>query len=1346
MNRIVLILVFLVSFLPDCVAQRFYFSAINSENGLPHNSVFSITQDHEGFIWFGTRDGISRFDSQRIKNYYLKAYDANVEATRINCLYAVGHELWVGTAVGLFRYRFDKDDFVQVPLGKTPVYVAEIRRISTGQLWVGSHDGVYILGQHGGVVSHILPGQNIHAICEFRKGSFLIAHDNAPRVINAEGETVVTPAIKGDSHGKTPFFREYTFLKNRQGTIWMSTENDLFQLDEKTMIFQPLDWFERLVKGRARVIRTVTEDQAGNVWIGSESGVVMVDAQRQETQWYDKSLAVSPYGLTDRAVYSSYVSRDGIVWLGTYFGGVNYTRPAGRSFEHLFAATGGQAIAGKAISQLAVDHKDRLWICTEDGGISIQDRATGQYTYHNRSNGLSDNNIHSICIDKTGVTWVGTFMGGLNRLAPASASNGVEEKRVYLHNPADPTSISDNGVYTIHRDRTNQLWVGTPRGLNLFDEKTGTFRLFKPDILGNTFVYEVRSDASGQIWIATTHSGIYRYEPVTDKLTHYDVANTPALRTNQISSIYEDSAHNVWFGSLNGGVCQWNDRQKTFIRHPVNDYLPNQTVYGILQDNQGIYWFSTNRGILAFDSSRQTYRVFDDGNGLQTTQFNFKSSLKDGRGHLYFGSVDGLCHFNPDVITKLAFDPPVYFTDLKLFNKLVMPDGKLMLTRRLDKTDELTFDYAQNVITLDFVAINYFSKHTSYYTYYLEGFEPTWRPKTTINSQTYTNLSPGNYTFHLRSFQSNGDLSPKEHTIRLVIKPPFWQSPYAYLLYLLLGIVSLLVYRRFITFMNHQKLAMQMERVEREKGRELNQQKLNFFTFLSNEFKTPITLIIAEIDELIQHNQAWPPKSATNYGFIKKNAHRLQSLIDQIAELRKTDNELQTIHLTDADIISFIKETLRDFDPLLRSRKICKRLTFSPSYLMASFDAGKLEMIIGNIFFYLTDQMSEGNELIFNAQIEPIDGQDTCQLCITFSVEEQPELIDGIRASYQFGNNSVDIFQQNNSQSIGILLMFSLLKMLSGTLSFSDNEQQRSLSLLISLKKTPVSKAVMQLKLPDPLSRYVVNAIDENLVVESNEASDLVDDATALKKPVLLIIDRSKDLTQFLKRHYQDTYRISVATTFDEAFKKAASSLPEVILCDNNLRNKENKSLCVALKNDLRTRHISVILLLDNQEDNTIIEGLNGGANGYISKPFNLKELDLMIINQLKSTSLLTNKLADGFVGSLLVPLPQRNKEQEFLLQFSALVNQQYKNKNVTVDLLAQLMNCSRSQLHTKLKTLTGLSTKEYLNDYRLLLAHQLLQTGMSIAEVAFEVGFGDPSYFSRAFKGKYGVTPSKAT
>ncbi|MBD2755148.1 two-component regulator propeller domain-containing protein [Spirosoma validum] len=1333
MKPILLTITTLLLLFTKSSAQQFHFNTLTSEEGLSHNSVFSIAQDYKGFMWFGTRDGVSRYDSQRIKNYYVNAYSPNVEANRVNCVYAVGKNLWVGTEIGLFRYVFEKDSFEQVRLNQGATYVWNIKQVSNGELWISTQDGLYILGQQG-QIRHILPKQNIRSVCEFRKGTYLILQDSNPRIINSHGETVVTPTLTVVSQEKLASFRNYIFYKDRQGAVWLGTNGGLLQLDEKTMVFRPVDWLNRLVKTNIRVVRTITEDGAGNMWIGSEAGAVVIDKQRRTAQWYDKLFAASPYSLTDRAVYSSYVSRDGTVWLGTYFGGINYARPVGISFNHLFPDPNGKGLSGKAISQLVEDEKQRLWIATEDNGITVLDQTTGNYTYHNRSNGLSDNNIHTVYVDKSGVAWIGTFLGGLNRIDPVTG-----HKRIYTHNPADSTSLSNNFVCTVYRDRGKRLWVGTIHGLNIMDEQTGRFRLVRPDVLGRTFIYSLLEDHTGQIWIATRYAGIYRYDPSSDRLSHYHVGNTRSLRNNQIISMYEDSNHNMWFGSINGGG-HWNNRLKKFIPNPVDRHLPSQTIYGILEDSNGLIWFSTNRGLLSFDPGAKTYRIFDKSNGLQATQFNYSSYLKNRSGILYFGSVDGLCYFDPALITKRASDPPVYFTDLKLFNKSVKVGDEQMLTRHLDGLDELIFHYDQNVITLDFVAINYFSKRTNYYQYYLEGFEKNWGPKTTKNSQTYTNLSPGTYTFHVRSFLSNGELSPSERTIQLRIKPPFWQTTYAYLLYLLLGVGALLAYRRFITFLNNQKMAVQMARVEREKSTELNQQKLNFFTFLSNEFKTPITLIMAEIDELIQSNQAWRSDSATNYSVIKNNAKRLKAIIDQITELRKAEHESPKVNLTDLDVVAFVKETVQGFNSLLQSRHIRKRITFSPSYLMASFDAGKLEMIIGNVIFFLTNEFAEGDELAIDVHVVNHSNQLDSQLSIDFSLDGQQELFNSIKTSYQLAVENEELFQQNSSANIGILLTFSLLKLLLGSVAFSEEADKYTLRVRLPIRKSPVSKTAVGLKQPNLLRSQIVGVLDD-LPFER----EFADETLSTDKPTILVVDRSKDLAQFLKRHYQESYRIIISYTFSEGLKRAETVLPELILCDSDIRDKEQRNLCVALKKNPLTQAIPVILLLNDEDEKTIIDGLNKGANGYIGKPFNLRELDLLIGNQLTSVALLKTKLAGSLTDSHLTTLPRRNKEQEFILRFASLVKQEYKNKDVTADTLSQLMNCSRSQLHTKLKSLTGLSTKEYLNEYRLTIARQLLEGGMSVSEVAFEVGFGDPNYFGRAFKKKYGLTPSKS-
>ncbi len=1318
-------------------AQLFNFNALTSDDGLAHNTVFSITQDHKGFMWFGTRAGLSRYDSQHIKNYYFSIKSPRQETNLINCVYAVGENLWVGTPMGLFRYIFAQDRFVQIPLGREPAFVSGIKKMSNGELWVNSRNGIYRI-KPDGRVKHILPRQNIHSSCEFRTGTFLIVEYNKPRIINADGETILELTIEDYGREKGRGILEYGMYKDRRGGIWLRTNRGLLQLDEKTMAFRPVAWFDELTKFKTWVTRTMTEDKAGNMWVGSESGAVVIDSNRQTAHWYDKSFTTSPYAINDRAVYSSYVSRDGTIWIGTYFGGVNYARPTGISFNHLLPAPGGESIAGNAVSQLAIDSRHRVWMATEDAGVTVLDPATGRYTYYNHSNGLSDNNIHSLWMEESPVAWVGTLWGGLNRIDLVTGAITV-----FRSKSGDSTSLSNNAVHTIFRDRLNTLWVGTIDGLNILNEKTGHFRLFKPEVLGRTFVYEVREDTAGQLWIATHSEGIYRYDRQSEKLTHYAAGNTPVIQSDQIISIYEDAKKNVWFGTINGGVCVWSGALKKFVSSPVNAQLPSPTVYGILEDNQGTYWFSTNQGLLSFNPVQKTYRLFDKTNGLPATQFNFKSSLKDKRGILYFGSVDGLCYFDPDVIKKRVFDPPVYFTDLKLFNKSVKPDGESVLTKHIDETDRLTVNHAQNVITLDFVAINYLSKSTNYYTYYLEGFEPTWNPKTSVNTRTYTNLSPGTYTFHVRSFRSNGALSTAERTLLLTVRAPLWLTPYAYFVYILLGVLALLLYRRFITFLNQQKVAVQMERIEREKSEELNQQKLNFFTFLSNEFKTPITLIMAEIDELIHSNRAWQADSATNYGVIRKNAKRLHTLIDQITELRKTGHEPQKVHLTETDIIAFVKETMQGFAPLLQARHIARRLTFSDPYMMASFDAGKLEMVIGNLLFFLTNELTEGNELHLDVTLGKITGQSAHYLTLLFGLTEQPVLFEQLRVSFRTAGQHGELFSQNDSSNVGLLLTFSLLRQMPNAVLFVEEKEKLALTIQFPIQKSPVSKLPAANSKAQTLATQVIDLVD---AIPPNRETTGYESAETLvtDRPTILIIDKSKDLAHFLKRHFAENYRVILPGTFAEVLTRAQAILPELILCGSDIADASHQNLCTALKSNPLTQTIPIILLLNDDDEKTIIAGLNSGADGYISKPFNLKELDLLIVNQLRSVSALKNKLISGLAGSVLSRLPQHNREQEFVLRFHALVSQHYKDRELTADALAQMMHCSRSQLHAKIKTLTNFSPKEYLNNYRLNLSRQLLEQGLSVADAAFETGYGNPDYFGRAFKKKFGITPAK--
>ncbi len=1325
-------------YMPVAYAQKFYFDKITSQNGLSHNTVYAIAQDYKGFMWFGTRDGLNRYDSQHIKTYYFENRAPMIETSRINCLHPIGKELYVGTGNGLFTYNFVQDSFQQIPLSFTsPHSVNDIYSTPDGKLWVSTRNGVYRL-KNNQMQDHLLKDETVLMVRPYKQGIYWVLLEKRLILMNDTGE-IIFEAIPEKSFGSfLPDLKVATIYTDKEGIFWVATKQGVFRFNDQTFTFSilPLPMF---VTGKEPLlVRTIIEDNARRLWIGTETGVIVYDKKNQAVQQYGQSFYDSPHHLSDKSVYAAFAGKDGVVWLGTYFGGINYAKPLGYTFDFIFPDVASHSLSGKAVSQLMQQANGQLWVATEDGGISIH-HPDKTFSYLTTDNGLTSNNIHSLYTDVDGSIWIGTFMTGLNIYQPKTG-------RIlkYIHESSNPKSLSNNSVYALLRDRRGVMWIGTQRGLNIYNDKTQAFHVFEYEGLKKAFIYDIAEDVDGNLWFATRYNGIVRYEPKSGKIDHFLDANTPAIQSNQIISIYQDSQHNLWLGSLDGGVVYYNYHKKQFVRIKILENIPSNTIYGILEDNDHDIWLSTNKGLICYSPTQKTWIVFDKSNGLPTTQFNFKSFLKTADGHMYFGSINGLCFFSPTIAKERVYEPVCYFTSLKLFNKEVpiSADAHALLNKHIDEIPSITLAYGQNNVTLDFVGINYFSKGNNYYTYYLEGFEETWNPKTDKNSITFTNLSPGQYTFHLKSYKSNGQLSAAERTLAFVVQPPFWRTYYAWAVYVLLIAAAIYLYARFVAFVNEQKLAVRVERLEKEKDHELSKQKVNLFTLLSHEFNTPLTLITAVIDKISSDTSPKKPELLDNIKVIKKNALRLQLLVEQLFEFRKAQAKHQNVQIRTTDLISLVKENVAVFKPLLDVKKVQLQTEFSHPYFHANLDADKLDMILANLLFTSISGAVEGQTFQLMCHIEndkAVKTQAMLQLQLTGEIA--PTVIDLLQKNVTFFDTSQELVPENNTYTLSIVLINSLLRVLNSHVTVTHTEAVSSIMITIPFLKGSAEAllpgVVKNQEKDSALKKYILN-----LEEEQDEATD--ESRQDDQKSSILIAENNKELLLFLKKHFAENYHVLVATSFQEAMKKAESQLPDVIVCDNTLVNGKGQDLCSYLKEAEPTRFIPIILLSEIENEQSVIKGLYSGADAFLKKPFKLKELDLLINNMLKSRVLLKEKLFGSLSGPLLNKLPGGNKDQKLLLTFAELVAQHYKDHSLTAEQLADRMNCSRSLLHTKLKKLSGLSTKEYLNEYRLNIAHQLLQQGAQVAEAAYQVGFNDPNYFSRVFKQKYGVTPSQ--
>ncbi|TYR37257.1 response regulator [Sphingobacterium phlebotomi] len=1320
----------LIVFLLLCIAthvfgQDIHFRKITANHGLSHNTVYAITQDENGFIWFGTREGLNRYDSYQIKNYYIESSKIGGSANRISSLYSYKSFLYVGTDDGLYIYDSHTDQLQKSELIPSPLNILFVFG-EKEDIYVGTARGLYKLRNNK---SELLSGHHMaKAMCAIAENRFLLAIGNSLTIIDRNGtvQKTFTRTSLAELAQDSYIFNIY---KDKNEHIWLATNRGLFTYDIKNQEFSKLK-FSYSETPENNTVRSVSGNKKDMLYIGTEEGLYIYNLKTGHAENYQQSFHNDPKKLSDNAIYSTYFAKDGSVWLGTYFGGVNYMPSNTYGFRSIRANDREQGLTGKAVSQMMEDSERKIWIGTEDGGITIYDPADETYQTINKQSSpfyLTTNNVHAIHDDGYGNIWVGTFLGGLHQFDIQKNTTTV-----YLKKQGDPNSLSNDQVYAIYRDSRGKLWIATQNGLNLFDYQTKKFSLFKPEIMQNIFIYDIIEDKNNDLWFCTRQSGIYRYRPSTDDLIRYTTtSNEPAIRSNQIISVYQDRKQQLWFGTLDGGVCLYNPEQNEFRSYTIEDGLPNNNVYGILEDKEGIIWLTTNRGISRLDPKTNKFTNYDSKHGLPSNQFNFKSYLKSSADILYFGSINGLCFFDPSTVENNHASLPLMFTDFQLFNKSIVPQESAILKNQINDTKRIKLAYNQNVFTISYAAINYANPGSTDYAYYLEGFEDKWNHVGNKNSVTYTNLSPGNYVFHIKALNAAGRARSAERTMEIYVAPPFYRSHFAYFVYFLLVVAVIWMYTKFVKFLDHKKLEIQLERVEKEKMKELTQHRLNFFTFISHEFKTPLTLILASIDKFLE-NTSSDFKKSTELSTVKNNASILFKLIQQLMEFRKIESDHASINLSKSDVVDFIRKATHHFETIAVKKNIDLTFVSTKPLLECYFDQDKMEKILFNI---LSNAMKNTLTGSIDVALDFGERNDVQQL-VTIRVNDTgrgmstTELKNIFNPFYKSGANKTDA----ESSGIGLALVDSLVKYLNGEIHVKSVQDMGTsvkitMPVLIRLDHVPKTEQISEL----PEKTVLIK--QERLLDGASISKD------AKTKYTLLIVEDNRELMTFLSKHFSRHYEVVNASNGLLAIKKINKIPPDIIISDVKMPKMDGIELCNWLKSDERFNYIPIILLSDSSIENIKIDGLDVGADAYVSKPFNLKELELLVNNMVKSRVKLREHVIS--LGAFKDDtLPSNNKDQAFLSRLSEILEKEFANPTLTIEDIANELNTSRTSLHLNLKRVLDKNATELLNEYRLKKAIIMLENDMPISEVAYHCGYSDPNYFGRVFKKYYGQTP----
>lgn len=1376
---ILLVLVLGVS--PGIFCQgRIRFEHLTVEDGLSQNTVHAIMKDSRGFIWFGTNDGLNRFDGYDFRTFL---FDQEEPHSLINNrVYTLCEDsasnIWIGTRGGLSMYDRTHDRFINYvhqhnnSSSLAHNFVRTLYHDSEGNLWIGTlGGGLHRFNFGNGVIIRLTlqttgPGQNVlddlnvTSITEDRAGTLWVATHSGgiSRLDPGRGILHFFPYEDPQGQPAGPGIGKTLFCDSH-GLIWICTEGaGLRRFDPRSESYLPFREGYAILENE--IVKGIAEDPAGRYWIVTDgSGLFLLDPSTEQVRRVrmDRS---DPGGLNSDGVYSIMIDNQSIHWIGTFSGGINKYDPSQSKFE-LYTHQPGNPSGLNYPSVLCFFEDDggRIWIGTDGGGVNIFDRETATFSHirhvPGNTTGLSSNVVTAILRDHRGDFWIGTFKGGLNRY-----NEPARRWKRYTGEPGSADGLPGNNIWAIHEDSNRRLWIGTSEGLALYDRLTDQFTRVPSPVTGgasfNNRITNIYEDAEGNIWCGGAE--IYQLDPGALRLSpvSLDKAADRRLQNFDIREIYRDRAGTLWIGSEGGGLVRVGPGMDSIRFYRTRDGLPNNSVHQILEDDGGSLWLSTNRGLSNFDPREGTFRNYDSHDGLQSNQFSYAAALKTGDGLMYFGGVEGFTVFHPDSMGRNDFIPPVEIVDFRISNRSVPIGGEQSpLQKHISETEEIRLGPRQSVITFHFTALNYSSSERNQYQVMMEGFEEEWRDLGIQRTATFTNLDPGHYTFRVRA--SNNDLvwNREGRSIGITVLPPWWRSAYAFAGYFLVLLMLILSYRRFFLNQAALKHELALKEMERKKIEEINQMELRFFTNISHEFKTPLTLILGPLEKLLSREELTEPVRK-HLKMMQVNGARMLRLINQLMDFRKVEQESMALKVMRMDIIAFLREIMASFGDVAEMREIQLDFRSSRESFPAWFDQDKIEKILYNLIsnaFKYTPNLGRIGMGVVAGQHEDVSlsGEEKCgtgtEGWISVSIEDTGTGIDQDKFNRIFerfyrldderGQNRV----RREGTGIGLALSKSLIEKHHGTIR-AESEPGKGSRFTITFPVCREAYDPDEIIEPEEPVQYELTMKPEiEYLKKDAEIQRVREDQEG---PVVMVVEDDDDVRGFLIDCIRDEFRVTGCENGRVALESIRVNPPEIIITDVMMPEMDGIELCTRIIEDLQTSHIPVILLTARDSEENKIEGLKSGAVDYIAKPFNPEELLQKVRNILQ----MRTRHWDTFRNKLLVEpseITVTSQDEKFLRKAVSIVEDHMDVADFDVSGFVQETSMSRSVLYRKMKALTGQSVNEFINTIRLKRAAQLLaQDKLSISEVAYMVGFNDPQYFSKCFRKQFDCTPTQ--
>jgi signal transduction histidine kinase/ligand-binding sensor domain-containing protein/CheY-like chemotaxis protein/AraC-like DNA-binding protein len=1339
------------------------FKHITDEQGLSNTSVEVIFQDSRGFIWIGTRNGLNRYDGYTIRTYFHEATNAkSLSDNYITSIFEDSKQnLWIGTASGLNRFDQVQNHFIRY--SNQPALASSITHIGEDDqhtIWVSTlAGGIYQLNAQNETVSRwpYLPDRKIGeqaVVYDFawdRSGNLWLATSQGLNLFDQATRTLSNFPYRSVSNPQPEPIRKIQM--DDAGNLWLATENQgLLMFDRRLRTFKGYRHNDNDPTSLGSDnVKSLLLDNYQNLWVGClNGGLNRFDPATDSFLNYEREPG-NPSSLSQKSVQSLFTDRQENIWIGTLRGGVNVYVPLALKFNLYRQQLTLNSLSYNDIRGFCEDHAGNLWVGADGGGLNRFNRERNTFTHYRHQPGnprsLGSDAVMSISEDSQHNLWVATFGGGLTRFDPATGTC-----QQFLHKPGDPTSISSNFVERAFEDSQKNLWVATyGGGLNRLDRQTMTFQPITQDPLGKTkftgsLLISINEDHDQNVWICTEGGGLNRYDLRTNRFSHY--FNEPNIKQDLVV-IFTDSKDRLWIGKK--GLYLYNRIRDRFELYPNKAGLTNEFIKGILEDKKGNLWISSSNGLTQFNPDTQTFRKFNPRDGLQGLEFEDNSCLMARDGTMFFGGVNGFNTFKPDQLNINRFVPPVYVTEFQVSNHNVgVGSEDSPLTKDISYTDEIQLDYDQSTFSLLFSALNFVVPENNQYAYKLDGLEDDWITAGTERRASYTNLQPGDYTFQVKASNNDYVWNKQPRTIHIVISPPFWATWWFQLLVLILVLYGVFA---FFEFRRKLELKAALEKQQNE----LYQLQLQFFTNISHEFRTPLSLILGPLERIRNINP--DQEFAHYYNTIYRNANRLMSLINELMDFRKVETGALKLKVKPGDLLQFLNGIVGEFKDLSAQKQVTLHVRDAGDYEQVWFDTNVMEKIILNLLNNSFKYTAQNGVITVDVFSSLTDFQPTFTNKLAF---EEPKR-SGNYVYIRIADNGIGISKESITHlferyfrispahlgsGIGLAFVKSLTALHKGDI-YVYSERNEGTEIIVGIPADETSYDNAQ-----KLSNVIY---DGGVDLESGTMSFFADTVTTDpadnaavqivgkdKRESILFVDDNAELRQFLRDTLQTKYQIYEAEEGNAAFEMARQINPDLIVSDVMMPGVNGIEFCNRIKTNFETSHIPFVMLTGRDSLEAKLEGVGSGADIYLSKPISVDLLMLTIRNILEQKKKSKERyLSDYYTEAR--GLVSSEKDKDLLDKLNQVMEENLMNPELDVEFLCSAIGVSKTSLFQKIKSITGQSIVEFIRTFRLKKSVQLMtEEDVPLSDVAYRVGFQDPSYFSKVFKKEFGKSPSQ--